>query len=56
VGFLKKTLEQNFPNPFNPVTTIKFSIPKSANVTIKIYDPLGKEIETLEDGSMNAGN
>ncbi|MDQ3020071.1 MAG: T9SS type A sorting domain-containing protein [Bacteroidota bacterium] len=52
----KYTLEQNFPNPFNPVTTIKFSILKSTNVTLKVYDPLGKEIETLVDGFKNAGN
>ncbi|MCW9096650.1 MAG: YCF48-related protein, partial [Ignavibacteriaceae bacterium] len=40
-------LNQNFPNPFNPSTKIKFSIPKTSKVTIKIYDILGNEIETL---------
>lgn len=40
-------LEQNFPNPFNPVTTIKFILPKSNLVTIKLYDILGKEIALL---------
>ncbi|MDP2302626.1 MAG: T9SS type A sorting domain-containing protein [Ignavibacteria bacterium] len=40
-------LNQNYPNPFNPVTNIKFSIPKSDVVKIKVYDILGKEIQTL---------
>ncbi|MDP3829934.1 MAG: T9SS type A sorting domain-containing protein, partial [Ignavibacteriaceae bacterium] len=40
-------LSQNYPNPFNPVTNIKFSIPKSDIVEIKVYDILGKEIQTL---------
>jgi photosystem II stability/assembly factor-like uncharacterized protein len=40
-------LEQNFPNPFNPVTTISYQIPKYGMVTIKIYDILGREIKTL---------
>lgn len=40
-------LFQNYPNPFNPVTKIKFSIPKSDIVKIRVYDVLGKEIQTL---------
>lgn len=40
-------LFQNFPNPFNPVTKIKYDLPKSTNVTIKIYDILGREVTTL---------
>ena len=40
-------LEQNFPNPFNPNTKIKFSIPKSDLVQIKVYDILGNAIKTL---------
>ncbi len=41
------TLNQNYPNPFNPVTFISFTIPARCNVTLKIYDLLGKEIRTL---------
>ena len=41
------TLFQNYPNPFNPKTTIEYEVPEKANVTIKIYDILGREIKTL---------
>ena len=40
-------LQQNFPNPFNPSTKIKYSVPHSSNVVIKVFDILGNEIETL---------
>jgi len=40
-------LQQNYPNPFNPSTIILYSIPKSDFVTLKIYDMLGREIQTL---------
>ena len=42
-------LYQNYPNPFNPTTTISYQIPKAGNVTIKIFDCLGREIKTLVD-------
>ena len=51
------TLYQNFPNPFNPVTTIAFDLPEQSVVTLKIYDVLGREVaklinnEVLDDGT-----
>jgi photosystem II stability/assembly factor-like uncharacterized protein len=48
-------LEQNYPNPFNPATTIRFSIPKDGFVTLKVYDAVGKEVETLVNKKMSAG-
>ena len=43
----KYFLSQNYPNPFNPVTTITYLIPKSSFVSLKIYDILGRKVETL---------
>lgn len=51
----KFALEQNYPNPFNPVTKIKFSLPQSTNVTIKVFDILGKEVATLLNTKKEAG-
>ncbi len=48
-------LSQNYPNPFNPVTNIKFSIPSSGNVSLVVYDGLGREVAELADGFRNAG-
>lgn len=48
-------LKQNYPNPFNPITSIQFSVPTSCFVTLKIYDLLGKEIETLVNEKRSAG-
>ncbi len=50
------SLSQNFPNPFNPNTTINYSIPKSGFVTLKVYDLLGREMAVLVNGNAPAGN
>ncbi|MBK8946122.1 MAG: T9SS type A sorting domain-containing protein [Ignavibacteriae bacterium] len=52
----KFTLEQNYPNPFNPTTEINFSIPKSGNVTLKVFDAVGQEVATLVNEFKNAAN
>ena len=51
----KAELMQNSPNPFNPTTAIKFFIPNSSDVTIKIYDMLGREVTTLINNQTEAG-
>jgi len=48
-------LEHNFPNPFNPSTTIKFSLPSSVYATLKIYNALGEEVVMLLDKELTAG-
>jgi hypothetical protein len=48
-------LLQNSPNPFNPSTTIKFYIPNTSDVSIKIYDILGREVNTLINQQTTAG-
>jgi hypothetical protein len=48
-------LSQNFPNPFNPSTTIRFCIPNPARVSIKIFDILGREVKSLLNGFTDTG-
>lgn len=48
-------LESNYPNPFNPSTTIPFSVKENGSVSLKIYNVTGKLIKTLVNGSMSAG-
>ncbi|WP_158551394.1 T9SS type A sorting domain-containing protein [Rhodohalobacter sp. SW132] len=48
-------LKQNYPNPFNPATNITFELNNPGQVTLKVYDMLGKEIATIADGHYNSG-
>ncbi len=49
------SLSQNYPNPFNPMTTIEFGIPKEVKVSLKIYDALGSEVETIVNEKLEPG-
>jgi len=48
-------LENAYPNPFNPVTTLSFGLPNDAQVSLSIYNLQGREIISLIDGNMDAG-
>ncbi len=51
----KYALEQNFPNPFNPTTTIRFSIPKEVQVNLSVYNILGEKVKELKNEVMKPG-
>mgnify|MGYP002822157689 FL=1 len=48
-------LEQNFPNPFNPITTLRYDLPENSYVNVIIYDMLGREVKTLVNQTQDAG-
>jgi hypothetical protein len=50
------SLGQNYPNPFNPSTTIAYELPVGVNVSMKLYDMLGREVLSLVDGFRDAGH
>lgn len=52
----KYMLYQNFPNPFNPVTNIKFDLPKRTMIELKIFDLTGGVVETIANGEIEAGS
>ena len=47
---------RNYPNPFNPTTTIDYSIPAAGNVTLTVYDIMGREVATLVNSHQNTGS
>jgi hypothetical protein len=49
------SLEQNFPNPFNPLTTITYELATEMHIVLKVFDILGRELVTLEDEKKQAG-
>lgn len=57
VGAAEKrlTLEKNYPNPFNPSTSIEFTVPTDGGVTLKVYNLIGEEVATLFKGEATAG-
>ena len=50
------SLSQNYPNPFNPTTNIKYSITKESQVSLKVFDIIGREVETLVNLNQKAGS
>lgn len=50
------SISQNYPNPFNPSTKINFSVPNASNVKITVYDITGREVTTLINSQVEAGN
>ncbi len=54
-GATEFRLEQDYPNPFNPSTKIKFDLPDASNVTLVVYDVLGRQVAELANGHYEAG-
>lgn len=52
----KHALQANYPNPFNPETTIRFEMPTSGQVSVKVYNTLGQLVQTLVEGTIDAGS
>lgn len=45
----------NYPNPFNPTTTIRYSVPNAGMVSLRVFDMLGREVALIESGYKSAG-
>ena len=52
----KIALKGNYPNPFNPTTTLQYAIPTTGDVTLTVYDVLGREVASLAQGILTAGS
>ncbi len=52
---LTLSLNQNYPNPFNPSTTISFSLANAGNVSVRVFDSIGRQVALLNDGQLSAG-
>ncbi len=48
-------LASNYPNPFNPSTEIRFTLPEASAVSLVVYDVMGREVERLLDKTLGAG-
>ena len=50
------SLSKNYPNPFNPITNLDFSIPKRSNITLRVFNMMGQEVITLINEKRSYGN
>jgi len=53
---LTYALNQNYPNPFNPITNIQFTIPEQADVKLRIYNVLGRQVDVLVNETLPIGH
>jgi flagellar hook assembly protein FlgD len=53
---IKYSLSQNHPNPFNPITSLRYDLPNDGLVNITIYNMMGRIVKTLVNGSQTAGH